>query len=367
MKQWVLLTVAWLSVVQAVKVDMRLETVQPGSYAYYRLAVAKNGGSPHAFCVKMYFTDVEGKELDTPVEGGSAPNEWDGSWSVKQAFDDKRHTYCSHRGNPTGWLQYKFPNSVRLSAYSLSHYWGGTTYNLVAWTFEGSNDGTTWKVLDTKTDQPLKESEKKIKFSLPTTPVCTGDSVSRFQCDKLEDRETCLRSFYSTAQRDMFLQCGWSGTQCLTVGPLCQGVVKPPGWTHYRLVVTKNGGGPGFCVKMYFTDLTGTELDTPVEGGSAPNEWDGSWSVKQAFDDKRHTYCSHRGNPTGWLQYKFPNSVRLSAYSLSHYWGGTTYNLVAWTFEGSNDGTTWKVLDTKTDQPLKASEKKIKFSLPIDG
>ena len=42
------------------------------------------------------------------------------------------------------------------------------------WTFEGSNDGNTWTILHTKKGQPLVEGEKKMKFSLPTAPACTG-------------------------------------------------------------------------------------------------------------------------------------------------------------------------------------------------
>ncbi|CAE7394212.1 unnamed protein product, partial [Symbiodinium microadriaticum] len=47
-----------------------------------------------------------------------------------------------------------------------SHYWGGTTWNLVDWTFETSSDGKTWKVLDTQTNHPLVQGEKKMQFSL---------------------------------------------------------------------------------------------------------------------------------------------------------------------------------------------------------
>ena len=146
---------------------------QPTHYSYYRLYVAKNGGAA-AFCVKMYFYDTKDAEITTPDAGGSAPNQWSGAWSIAHGFNRDRNTYCSKSGHPTGWLQYHFGEKKSLGAYALSHYWSGTTWNVVDWTFEGSNDGNTWTILHTKKGQPLVEGEKKMKFSLPTVPACTG-------------------------------------------------------------------------------------------------------------------------------------------------------------------------------------------------
>ncbi|CAE6922469.1 unnamed protein product [Symbiodinium sp. KB8] len=365
MKLWLLALTSLLNVARAIKVDLNSSKVsQPTRYSHYRLYVAKNGGAG-AFCVKMYFYDTKDAEITTPVAGGSAPNQWSGGWSIAHGFNRERNTYCSKNGHPTGWLQYHFGEKKSLGAYALSHYWGGTTWNVVDWTFEGSNDGSTWTILHTKKGQPLVEGEKKMKFSLPTAPACTGKPVPEYECDKITDPTVCASSYARTPEKGFFAQCGMSGALCLSKGPRCEAVEQADAHSYYRLNVKKNGGATAFCVKMYFTDLTGTELATPVDGGSAPNEWGGGWSIAHGFNKERNTYCSKSNNPTGWLQYKFDKAVSLSSYSLSHYWGGTTWNLVDWTFETSSDGKTWKVLDTQTNHPLVQGEKKMQFSLSV--
>ena len=56
------------------------------------------------------------------------------------------------------------------------------------------------------------------------------------------------------------------------------------------------------------------------------------------------------GNSTGWLQYQFPSACIVRAYAFSG-WSADTWNgrvPTAWTLQGSNNGSTWTTLDTRT-------------------
>jgi fibronectin type 3 domain-containing protein len=54
--------------------------------------------------------------------------------------------------------------------------------------------------------------------------------------------------------------------------------------------------------------------------------------------------------PSGWLEYVFPSSQTINKYTIYgyNYAGYNDRNPKDWTFEGSDDGTTWTVLDTQT-------------------
>jgi hypothetical protein len=56
------------------------------------------------------------------------------------------------------------------------------------------------------------------------------------------------------------------------------------------------------------------------------------------------------GTSTGWLQYQFPSSQTVYSYSIVP-WSSDTFpgrTPTAWTLQGSNDGSTWTTVDTRT-------------------
>lgn len=52
---------------------------------------------------------------------------------------------------------------------------------------------------------------------------------------------------------------------------------------------------------------------------------------------------------SGILQYQFPSVVAINKYVVEYNWNDSIFAPKNWTFEGSNDGTSWTVLDTQTN------------------
>ena len=50
----------------------------------------------------------------------------------------------------TGWIQYKFPYKIRIAKYEIYPQINLLNRAPKTWTFEGSDDGTNWEVLDTQ-------------------------------------------------------------------------------------------------------------------------------------------------------------------------------------------------------------------------
>lgn len=84
----------------------------------------------------------------------------------------------------------------------------------------------------------------------------------------------------------------------------------------------------------------------------ASQEIIGNEEAWKAFDGDNNNIPSRWATiniPTGWISYEFNNSITISKYSIAPPIGNPQQAPKDWTFEGSNDGTNWTVLDTQTN------------------
>lgn len=107
---------------------------------------------------------------------------------------------------------------------------------------------------------------------------------------------------------------------------------------------------------------TMSDYTTPSGEASANSEASSTYAAWKAFDKNSETaWISALSGAEQWLQYEFASAVVVGGYSLkgpSRVATGALNGLVAsgnwaprrWKFEGSNDGTTWVVLDTQVGQ-----------------
>ena len=138
-----------------------------------------------------------------------------------------------------------------------------------------------------------------------------------------------------------------------------------------RLGIGTNVPGGAFNIVTMTTggssaDVTGTGTASASSEFSPP-----TGAAYRAFDNQ--TTTSGWGNNQvlpAWLQYNFGagNSKTIVKYSLyrdSHQTGGwvsNNYSPRNWTFEGSNDGANWTVLDTQINQQISLNAAKTEFS-----
>ncbi len=98
-----------------------------------------------------------------------------------------------------------------------------------------------------------------------------------------------------------------------------------------------------------------TSNTTPYGACSASGCFIPSVDAFRAFDGLKDSGNSdlwiNNGGSTGWLSYKFPTAQYINKYTII---SGQAIDLSRspkdWTFEGSNDGSTWTILDTQTNQ-----------------
>jgi hypothetical protein len=122
----------------------------------------------------------------------------------------------------------------------------------------------------------------------------------------------------------------------------------------------------------YLHTLTMTSNTAPSGTVSASSSFSGNppwWSFASPHDGWVSNATS-----TGWLQYQFPSAVTITSYVITP-WSVNTFptrSPTAWTLQGSNDGTTFTNLDTRSftswvvsvGQPLFCSDPGVLSLLP---
>ncbi|MEK4074088.1 MULTISPECIES: hypothetical protein [Paenibacillus] len=124
----------------------------------------------------------------TPSGIASASSINSASFDAYQAFNgiqDERYGWASL--TPISWLQYQFPTKKIIYKYSLAMRTNGTYYVTgeppKSWTFEGSNDGVNWIVLDTQTNNTTlaRGSIEEYRFNNSDSYTCYRVNVSANQ------------------------------------------------------------------------------------------------------------------------------------------------------------------------------------------
>jgi hypothetical protein len=88
--------------------------------------------------------------------------------------------------------------------------------------------------------------------------------------------------------------------------------------------------------------------NTTPSGAAAASSVVGVNAAWNAFDRNTGTYWYSNAQNSGWLSYNFPTGKIIKRYGFFTYITNS-FNIKTWTFEGSNDGSTWTTLDTQTN------------------
>jgi alpha-L-fucosidase 2 len=215
--------------------------------------------------------------------------------SADMAFDRLAGTdWSSADSATTAWLQYQFP--------AAGPWWAITQYKLVSsasdanadprdWQLLGSNDGTTWTTLDSR----------------------TGETFSA----------------RGQAKRYTF--------------------VNPTPYRFYRLNITATSGA-GSGVRLAEFQLWSHESsDTATASVDNPP----SETAAKAFDGATSTKWYNTGAAaSGWLQFQYGGGAAwpITQYALSSANDVSQRDPKDWQFQGSNDGSTWTTLDMRSGE-----------------
>lgn len=212
----------------------------------------------------------------------------------------------------TGWIAYEFTNPIVVDAYIVH----GLTDNRSPknFTFEGWN-GSQWVILDTRANIT--------NYSTPQVFLFTN-SVA-----------------YKKYRINVTANNGYS----TFLGILELSMHKQKSNKILLLANSKNyffeKGGLGKNLVPLMTSNT-----APSGIASASSNLTTSHPAYLAFSSDDTKGWVNGGGTTGWLKYEFILNSTVEAYSLSSF-NGLVQAPKDWTFEGSNDGNIWTVLDAR--------------------
>lgn len=96
-----------------------------------------------------------------------------------------------------------------------------------------------------------------------------------------------------------------------------------------------------------------------TNGTASASSYQTGFTASNAFDENDGTQWIANSTQTGWLQYNLGTGVRIKAtkYSIHGYVSGQVQIPGSWDFQGSNDGTNWTTLDSRSGEtPIGTTE-----------
>lgn len=266
----------------------------------------------------------------------SASSTYGTSWEPWKAFDYSSGTSQGWVSNNTlvGWLKIQLQSGRVVNKYSLKSS-STLTENPKNWTFEASDNGTTWTILDTKTGVTdwIAGAEKEFVIN-------NNVSYTQYRINVTENNG---KNYVGIAELQMF-----------------EGKMS---YVNKVLISSSSGEFRSLIDNGYTSDLTTTmtSADDTIVTASSTTSSSYEW---KAFDKSVSTNWSS-SVATGWLIYKFSIPKIVAKYTImSPASNGTTRAPKTWTLSGSNDnGASWSVIDTRLSETGWASSEVRSFNI----
>ncbi|OME44711.1 hypothetical protein BSK59_33220 [Paenibacillus odorifer] len=239
-----------------------------------------------------------------------------------------RNTTFWQSGNvASAWVAYQFPTEKRIAKYTLE---AGAYPNAApkTWTFEGSNDGLAWDVLDTQTTTQTWAVGTKRQYSI--------NNLKSYLRYRVNVSSNMVSDAYSVCITNIeMFEMFYSNKILLSLNGSNK-IVKDTGYKSISAI-------------PILTSDTSSPLGVASSSGTVTGAW-------KAFDGVQNIAATDDGwmslyNATsGWLRFDFVSKKKIRAYGLKAHNYTSSRNAKNWTFEGSNDnGNTWVVLDKQED------------------
>ncbi|ATL47936.1 hypothetical protein COR50_12580 [Chitinophaga caeni] len=246
-------------------------------------------------------TDITGSGGTISAQYSDSPSGEDISKVIDNQSATKYLTFHS-----SGWIQYQNTSSVVVNKYTVTSANDAPTRDPLNWTFEGSTNGTTWVTLDTRSNE---------------------DFPNRYQ----------TREFTFTN---------------LTA------------YQYYRLQMSNNSGSILQLAEWEIFTATTVGADiTDFSGGAISDQYNVTGNEGNAKVIDNNTYSKYLTfHATTWLQFQGANSSTVTSYSVTSANDYPDRDPKSWTFEGSNNGSSWTTLHTVSNHSFINRFQKSNFS-----
>ncbi len=281
----------------------------------------------------------------------------------------------------TKWLDYNksalvltFPAPVTIDGYRFATANDFDDRDPLDWTFEASNDGVNWVIFDSVTNFPTPLPRQTFTGVVPLPLMLPPSATLSAGPLHIQRGETTVLTWTSEDAETVTI------TPSVPNGSAPNGteILTPQETTTYTLTATNSIGSVTRTVKVlveptaqqvtwkYFRFTPTTLRDgvlansiqisefelsldrVPVTGAIASNPGGNNPAAELPG------FVVDGSTSTKWLDFnraplvlEFPNPVTIDGYRFATANDSPERDPIAWTLEGSNDGTTWSVFDTR--------------------
>lgn len=250
-------------------------------------------------------------------------------------FSDSSSDWRTNTYQLAAWLRYDFPKKTTITKYSIAPFvgTGAPSCNPKDWTFEGSNDGTSWTILDTQTNQ-------------------TGWSTSVANIREYSFTNNTAYEKYRLNVSSNNGHASWMGINRLMMFELI----------YDNKILLLNDGKLNSIVQPYYSDnlipnMTGDTIPSGVVESSGSTT--SSYPAYYAFNEAVNYHWVSSAPFPQWISYEFPQPTQINKYELTNGTGSLANRYpIDWNFEGSDDRITWTVLHERRNETWTATESK---------
>jgi hypothetical protein len=269
------------------------------------------------------------------------------SYAYNAFNNDPATSWQTENYQLSGWLQIDFGSPKVITKYDVIANSNNDPEGKSPkdWTFEGSNDGISWAILDTQSNQTGWSGGQKREF-----PISNENSYRYYRINVSSNNGNIYNVNIGDIQ--LFESVSVSRQANLTAIPLPQ-LLLPVGDIEVGEIesVQINTKNLGTGSKSTTAIPKMTNNTTPSGIASASSQHDNRYAYN-AFDgvlsgDYGGWLASTN---TGWLAYEFPSPIIINQYSIlvSQWFPAAPKN---WTFEAWDEAnSTWVVLDTRSNE-----------------
>ncbi|SEL81302.1 F5/8 type C domain-containing protein [Paenibacillus sp. cl141a] len=256
----------------------------------------------------------------TPSGISTASSAASAAWN---AFTNSTNDWRTVAGQLSGWIRYDFPRAVAIGQYTIVPFGGtgGVGVNPKSWTFEGSNDGVNWTMLDNRNNQTVWTA----------AVICTIPNNTRYLKYRLNISENNGHASWVGIRQLMMFERVFEQKYLVSSAGNYYSIKMPDSEENVITPVKSNAESIGI-VNHSTISTTGWEA---FDGNKTGN----GWLINLRSEAK-----------TQWLSYRFPTPKVISKYTISFAHTSVDTAPKSWTFEGSNDANNWTILDTRTDE-----------------
>lgn len=294
-------------------------------YSYFKLAINATNGSVTDLNIAEW--EINGLGLNaygvTSNPGGTMTAQYDGNYDETKSIDERFPNLIDNNKltkylvnyRKTFWAEYQSARPARLFAYSLTSANDAVTRDPQSWTLYGSNNNSTWTVIDKQTNQVFPYRYATLYY-------------------------TCV-----------------TNTK----------------YTYYKLVVDENNGEKGVQLGEWqlFGEFNDYQDDITENGGilTASNSATDGTTLNNLIDNSETNeyYAGISSTDFGsgiWFKYQSPNPAILTSYTLTSSNDNSNNDPKDWKLQGSNDDVNWADIDTQTGVSFDSRCERKVFAVP---